>query len=318
MNKQKKAFLNIHKNGCQRSELLDRIQCSENFKNTIKENLNNKIEMKGKRIGLNQFTVEAFDLINRKRMNNCISENLQLEMDLLNSQWRDNATQTKSLCSIIPMVDFSGSMDGAPRDCAFALGCRVAEKSLLGKRVLSFSKNPTWHNLENCNNFIEMVEVLQNGEVGFNTNFYRALKVILDAIIEKKLQPDEVSDMVLAIFSDMQIDEAEGNERTNMDCLYETIESMYYEAGMRIHNVPFKPPHILFWNLRSTNGFPVVSYQKNVSMMSGFSPALLNIFCEKGIDVLQSCTPWSILMDSLNNPRYQCLQDKIVESFLVL
>jgi hypothetical protein len=46
-------------------------------------------------------------------------------------------------------------------------------------------------------------------------------------------------------------------------------------------------------------------------MMSGFSPSLLNLFCEKGIDALQSCTPWSLLEQSLENERYKIMGDKL-------
>jgi len=311
ISKQKKAFLNLKSDGTQRTELEDRIQCAENFKARIRQAAAGELEIKGKRVGLDHFTVQAFDLINRKRYQNPVSADLQTEMDLLNSQWRDNASQTGALCAMIPMCDFSGSMEGDPMNVCFALGIRVAEKSILGKRVLSFSENPTWHNLSGCNNFIEMVEVLQRGEVGFSTRFFVALRVILDTIIEKKLTPDQVSNLVLAVFSDMQIDQAGGSRKEDTDSMYDTIESMYAEAGNRLYGSPFKPPHILFWNLRSTGGFPSLSTKKNVSMMSGFSPALLNLFCEKGLDAFQSCTPWSILIESMNKPRYQCLEDKI-------
>ena len=37
----------------------------------------------------------------------------------------------------------------------------------------------------------------------------------------------------------------------------------------------FYIPHITFWNLRSTNGFPVMPSQKNVSMVSGYNASLL-------------------------------------------
>jgi len=313
ISKQKHAFLNIKKNGEQRTELEDRIMCANNFKEHIKKGVSGEINIKGKRVGLNNFTTQAFDLILRKQIKAYTNpEELQAQMDLLNLQWRDNARQTDALCEMIPMCDFSGSMDGDPRDACFALGIRIAEKSILGKRVLSFSNNPTWHNLDHCNNFIEMVEVLQKGEVGFSTQFYKALKVILDAIIERKLTPEQVSGLVLAILSDMQIDQAEGRQ-SDMDTLYETIEEMYADAGMRLYGEPFKPPHILFWNLRSTSGFPCLSSQNNVSMMSGFSPALLNLFCEKGLTSLQNCTPWTFLTELMNKPRYKCLEDKVKE-----
>jgi hypothetical protein len=50
-------------------------------------------------------------------------------------------------------------------------------------------------------------------------------------------------------------------------------------------------------------------------MMSGFSPALLNLFCEEGLTALQSCTPWSLFIKSLENERYQVL-DQYIRTFL--
>ena len=90
---------------------------------------------------------------------------------------------------------------------------------------------------------------------------------------------------------------------------------MYADAGLRVHGEPYNPPHLLFWNLRSTSGFPSLSSDKNVSMMSGFSPTLLNLFCDKGITALQTCTPWSMLLQSLDNERYRILGDYLDSVF---
>jgi hypothetical protein len=112
--------------------------------------------------------------------------------------------------------------------------------------------------------------------------------------------------MVLVILSDMQIDEGDNCDK---NVLYEIIKVKYATTGVRLYGEPFKPPHILFWNLSSTSGFPSLSNQPNVSMMAGFSPALLNQFCEQGLDAFQSCTPWSVLEQSLENERYKIMGD---------
>jgi hypothetical protein len=311
LSKQKKAFLNVGKDGKQRSELEDRIQCADNFKDHIQKAVKGEVVMKGKRVGLNDFAAQARELISRK-----IDETVQQEIDLLNTQWANNATQTGALCEMIAMLDFSGSMEGDPLNCAMALGCRVAEKSKLGRRVLSFSNNPTWHNLDGCDTFVDMIRVLENGEVGYSTNFYKAFDTILNAIIQNKLPPEEVENMVLAIFSDMQINDPNVKAPVDMGSFYGEMVRKYADAGNRLWGKPFNPPHILFWNLRSTSGFPVLSSEKNVSMMSGFSPALLNTFCDKGIEAFKDCTPWSILKEQLNNTRYQVLEERLVEEFI--
>lgn len=303
MMKQKKAFLNLNSDGTIRSHEEDRIKCGNNLTEFIKNS--SKKDINGKRIGLNDFTKEAIRLLN---------SNSPIEIDLLNSQWRDNGTQTSVLGPMIAMVDISGSMlfedGGNPYYSAVALGCRVAEKSILGKRILTFSEEPTWHNLDMCDTFTSMVQSINNGQAGYSTNFYKALNVVLNAIVDQKLTAEEVNGMVLVVFSDMQMDLADKDYHDN---LYENIKEIYAGAGIKVCGTPYKPPHILFWNLRSTDGFPCMSNQKNVSMMSGFSPALLNHFCEKGVDGLQTSSPWVALMESMNNPRYKYLEDRIKE-----
>ena len=50
-------------------------------------------------------------------------------------------------------------------------------------------------------------------------------------------------------------------------------------------------------------------------MLSGFSPVLLNTFCEKGMEALIKCTPMSILMEQLNNDRYVWI-DSVIETIV--
>jgi hypothetical protein len=300
MKKQSKAFLNLNKDGTVRSHCLDRVICADKFREHIRNLALGRSNVSGKRIGINDFVRSALQLQDR----DCY------EIDLLNAQWKDNALETDELGKMIAMVDVSGSMEGDPMNAAIGLGIRVAEKSMFGKRIMTFSAVPTWINLNDCNNFVEMVQRVKKADWGMNTNFAAALNMILDAIISQKMKPDDVEDMVLAVFSDMQIDNADPQSNSLMDL----IEKKYADAGKRLWGKPFKVPHILFWNLRSTNGFPSLSSQRNVSMMSGFSPSLLNVFCEKGMSGLNSCTPWSLFLSSLDNPRYNFLENFISKS----
>ena len=308
--KQRKALLNLNKKGEIRSYENDRIECAINYKQYFEDLKVSGKEVKGKRIGLNDFTVEAI------KLNALGGGGNDLEKDILNSQWRDSSSLTGALGPIIPLVDVSGSMAGDPLHAAIALGIRVAEKSVLGKRVLTFSEKGDWHDLSNCTTFTDSVASLQQAVWGMTTNFYAAFDNILNAIVAGKLIPEQVDGMILAIFSDMQmnaaIDSNNGGKYTkevfaaNQDTrvLYQVMEKKYADAGMLLWNKPFTPPHILFWNLRATNGFPVATNQANVTMFSGFSPALLNNFCNKGLEGLKNVDPWSQLVDSLDNPRF--------------
>ena len=286
LNRNRNAFLNINKDKSQRYDKKDRIVCAEKFKKYIEERVKNKREIKGKNVGLNSFTHDALELINKYAVDS-------IEAQLLNAQWISNSAQNKKLGKMVAMVDTSGSMDGKPLEVAIALGIRIAEKSILGKNVLTFSETPTWHDLSECDNFVSMVDTLRNASWSMNTNFKKALELILDRLIAQKIPPEEASDMVLAIFSDMQIDSADPKSSS----MIELIEDMYRNCG-------YTCPHILFWNLRSTTGFPTLSSKHGSSMMSGFSPVLLNEFCENGVDALKTTTPWNTLYKTLHNDRY--------------
>jgi hypothetical protein len=314
LGKQKKAFLNVNKKGEVRfPDDQDRIECAEHFTSRIKKAANGEVEMKGARVGMADFAKQG-NLLNH-------GYGSQVEKDLLNSQWRDNSKLTGALDNFIAMVDLSGSMDGDPKDVAIALGIRIAEKSKLGKRVMTFSMNPKWINLEPYPDFVSQVGAVLAGEVGYNTDFHKALDLILGAIIETKMDPLDVQNMVLVMLSDMQIDEAEPYGRANhahqRTALFETIKQKYAATGMRVHGAPYKPPHILFWNLRSTGGFPSMSNEPGASMIAGFSPALLNDFCDKGMDALLSLTPWNQLVSSLSKDRYQILEDQLEQAIEV-
>mgnify|MGYP001198871949 CR=1 FL=1 len=75
-----------------------------------------------------------------------------------------------------------------------------------------------------------------------------------------------------------------------------------------MYGVPISPPHIVFWNLRKTNGFPSLTTEKNTTMMSGYSPVLLNAFIEKGMDALAEFSPETMFLELMNKPRYDCLE----------
>jgi hypothetical protein len=137
--------------------------------------------------------------------------------------------------------------------------------------------------------------------------------------------------MVLAIFSDMQIDEnlsmAEfGNYSCSEDqkvvarrrwiTMHNMIKAEYAELGVRLYGKPLNAPHILFWNLRKTDGFPTLSTEMGCSMMSGFDPTILNMFCEMGMEALREMTPYKTLLKLLSNERYDPLETVIRSTFV--
>ena len=213
------------------------------------------------------------------------------------------------------MVDTSGSMEcdnGIPLYNAIGLGIRISEKThdAFKNRIMTFSSNPSWVILEENDTFCEKVKKVRKAEWGMTTNLYKAFRAILDVIKNNKIPPEDVEDLTLAIFSDMQIDEALGQKEFSV--LYENIKQMFEVAGLEsIFKKEYKVPHILFWNLRKTEGFPSKSTTNNTTMFSGYNSVLLNVFQEKGMNDLKKVTPIIMLKDLLLNDRYKILEDGI-------
>ena len=302
LTRQGMAFRNKTKRGAQRSSDPDRIEAADKFKDWLSSKVRSGETIKGSRVGLNELVAKALCW----HSYDCD----QSTKDQLNLQWADGSKKIGDLGDMIAMVDTSGSMSGTPINAAVGLGMRVAEHSRLGRRVMTFSATPKWIQLPDVPegshpDFVSDAKMIANDSSwGMNTNFTAALKMILDAAVGAKLSNEQVGKLTLAIFSDMQID-YHGNESLD-DSMWEHITKLYNAAGYT------KVPHILFWNLRSTSGFPVLSKQKGASMLSGFSPALLNAFCDKGIEFLDDCSPWSVMNSLLDNPRY-CMFNKLTD-----
>ena len=283
----------------------DREECKRNYKNYLNDCKNSVKNVKGSRVSLTDFVRDAIILSIYK------DENNSDEIEMLNMQWENSKQINDSLTNIIAMVDTSGSMESdncLPLYSAIGLGIRAAEKSKLGKRILTFNAKPEWIDLEGLS-FVDMVKKIKNAGWGQNTNFDAAFDMILNTAILSDISPFEMQDFTLLICSDMQIDQS---NRDNSNSMYERMKIKYRDAGLKsIYRMPYTLPHIVFWNLRSTTGFPSLSQTLNTSMLSGNSPALLNMFSENGVSMLKEITPWNMLIKQLNNKRYNHLEEII-------
>ena len=319
------AIMNTNKKGEQRSTNKDRIECAEKYKHHIAA-----AKVEPKRHKMHGKRCSVYELVKDALTASSVVDTSQrtVACDTVNLQWADNRLNNKGLeeTPIISMVDTSDSMtvdNCLPLYNAIGLGIRTSELThpAFKHRCLTFNASPSWINFDGCSDFVSKVLKIKASSWGQNTNFYKALKLILNCILENDIPPADVSGMVLAVFSDMQIDSKWINKglfskEVSFNTLFEEIKQMYAEAGIKSkYEQPYEAPHILFWNLRKTTGFPVLSTEKNVTILSGYSSTLLNIFCSKGLGALKTVTPRLMLEDLLNNPRYSILEDTIISHF---
>lgn len=311
MNKQSKSFLNVKQDGktSRYEEDGDRNECSINYDQYMRDVAAGDKKIKGARVSIIDFVKSAIDVTEKD-----VAVDSPL-VATINEQWKDNARHTGNLTKIIAMCDVSGSMtedNCNPLYSAIGLSIRVAEKSAIGPRIMTFSEVPSWIQLgtEDSDTFVKQVAKVRRAHWGMTTNFYAAIDLIRQGIEENKLPREVAEDLAIVIFSDMQVNNSssEMGGTLNRNAMFQNIKLMFSKMGERLYGEPIHPPHIIFWNLRKTTGFPAISTDANVSMMSGFSPALLNVFYDKGIDGLRQYTPWRSFMETLSNSRYTAFE----------
>lgn len=290
MNRQRHAFSNKGKNKSRHFDL-DRIECESNYKQYLEDCKAGKAKVKAKRISLGAMVKEAYNGLDCDDMK-----------DALNLEWKAQRSNKHIIENAIVMLDTSASMtwDNCPFYDAMGLAIRIAENSSLGKRIMTFSSSPTWINLEGKETLTDMVDTISDraNDCGMNTNLYAALKLIADACIKRDLHPDVVKDLTLYILSDMQIDNVDKTWNT----LDDRIKELFKKSGMKTkHNIPYEPPMIVYWNMRSTNGFPCATNEMRIAMISGYNMSAISSIVENGKDALKEMTPWTNIVKSLKH-----------------
>jgi hypothetical protein len=213
----------------------------------------------------------------------------------MNEQWDALPNWIPDDNNILAMVDVSGSMN-APvsgtkttcMDVALSLGLYISDKTkgAFNNVVLTFSSEPQIVNLPNFS-ITEKLRFLSNQDWGMSTNIDKAFKKILQVAVDNKLPSEEMPKMLL-ILSDMQFDRASDFNVS----VYKNFKNQYKAAGYEL-------PSIVFWNLNSKSGVPVKSDKSGVALVSGFSPSILSSILSSN-----DMTPYGIMIDTLNNPRY--------------
>ena len=297
LQRQKKAFLCSGKN-TEAVKDNDRIECRTNYLKYIDDCQKGKKVLKSKRLSLGEMVKEAW-----KYNVHCRSSSPEKALvDSLNLAWEHHDEPCSQFANTIACVDTSASMtwENCPYYDAIGIGLKIAERSKLGKRVMTFATQPSWINLEGRNTLTDMVEEVTSHHAGQSTNIYKALELIANACLEQDLTPSVVQDLQLVILSDMQINQADSNWNT----LDDNIVKLFRETGLKTsHREAYTPPTIIYWNMRNTNGFPSTTQRNGVVMVSGYSIDVLNALYDAP-DTLKNLKPWDALQRTLEANRY--------------
>tara|TARA_B110000444_G_scaffold248563_1_gene272587 strand:+ start:840 stop:2396 length:1557 start_codon:yes stop_codon:yes gene_type:complete len=137
-------------------------------------------------------------------------------------------------------------------------------------RVISFNTDAKWLNFDNCITVSDKINMLKShSKIGYS-NIYNAIQLFLHGLIINNVRKETVDELTLYIVSDFQIDI--NYNSLNIATLYENIMLFFNDAGLQTcWKIAYTVPKIVFWNLKSTNGFPCKTYYKNCVMKSGFN-----------------------------------------------
>ena len=220
---------------------------------------------------------------------------------MANKQWLAQPNyMVNSNERILPMCDVSQSMDKMVGDnpnltcmlVCISLGIYISERNEgnFKNAFMTFSERPELQLLSGS--LSERYKQLSTASWGMNTNLEKAFITILDQAVMNKV-PESEMPTTLLILSDMEFDSATNRRNTALDMIKEN----YIRAGYNI-------PKVVFWNLhsKSSSNFPVQVTDKGVSLVSGFSPAIL-----KGILTCDDMSPVNMMNKTINDPRYDLI-----------
>lgn len=195
--------------------------------------------------------------------------------------------------SVLVMADVSGSMSGRPMATAIGLALYFAEKNqgTFAGHYMTFSEEPELVKVTG-NSLYERVNEALFGNWGMNTDFEKALQIILSTAVNNRAKQSDLPE-TLVVVSDMQFD-ASISQTSDKWTFYEEMKKQYKLKGYNI-------PEIIFWNVNSTsNVFQTSSDYSGVKLASGQSPVVF-----KSILDSKALNPYDFMLEVLEDQRYE-------------
>lgn len=231
-----------------------------------------------------------------------INSSVLFPSDLVKATDKDPATadaQWKALpdylqgkaSSTLVVCDVSGSMAGEPMDVSIGLGIYLAER-LVGdfkNLVCTFSENPAFFTIPE-GTLLEKVDALRNANWSYNTDLTKVFELLLGRAKQHNSPESEMPKSIL-IISDMEFDAA-NNSKTN----FEHIQDLFRASG-------YAMPKVVFWNVSGRTGnMPALSKDKNVQLISGYSPSVMKYVLEA------DANPESLVENIVNDEKYAIIK----------
>jgi len=232
------------------------------------------------------------------------------EMDsVIEAQWsaiREETRAAGGLGEAVIMCDFSGSMDGEPKEVSLSLGILGSEVAApaFKDHILTFDSTPVWHSFAGLTTLRQKVNSVGHLGQGTSTNFQAACELVLKRLIEHNVSAADAPKQLIVI-TDMGFDSASTGHYVKKTTSWETHFQMI-RGSFQTHG--YEPPLIVCWNVSASyTDTHAKADEVGVVQLSGWSPSVLKAL-QSGLQVQ---TPYEGLRVLLDSPRYNAVRRTI-------
>lgn len=219
----------------------------------------------------------------------------QTTRDAINAQWNNLPIYIENDSNILVLADVSSSMcfnvqgNTTAMEVSISLALYISQhmRGAFKDSFITFNNTPQLLKITG-KDIVDRAHNVLNTPWGGSTNFEAVFDLVLNCAIMHSVPVEEMPEHIL-VLSDMEFNEASSNPHTN----FGMIEKKYKAAG-------YPMPKLIFWNLNGrSNNIPVTKNQKNVALISGFSPAILDVVFDR-----DNFDPINIMCKILGKDRY--------------
>ena len=214
---------------------------------------------------------------------------------LLNKLW---VTKPIELGHTIALLHSSASM--LNNYAAIALAIRIAEEARepLRNQIILFSQQPKLICFTKKQTFTQKVEIIKQEMEGLGDKIYPAIRFLAN---ELKKITKYISNVKIIILSNMQV---EPNYFPDFDSLSSNIKKIFNQKRLKL-------PKLIFWNMESSNGFPGLYFEKNVTMISGNNHNLLKYLPKTNT----ATTAYNTTITKILNSKRYIIMDHIITRY---
>ena len=284
------------------TKLADRQQCRCNYLLYMEECRSGLQQFKARRVTIGELVRQAWDVPVGDSTGNA---DLQIAYDAK----VEEARRTKGLHSMCALCDTSGSMisGNCPLFDAVGIAMLIAETSVVGPRIMTFSTQPRWIHLKPGDSFVQKVATIRelSHYAGAETNIYKAYALLLAGCQKAELSAEDVEALHLLVLSDMQLNEADAQFTGTLDESCKTVLRRGWGGGNT------RAPRMVYWNMQYSGEFPTAVNDDNTGalLVSGYTTAVLAALCANGAKELCQLTPTQGVLQTLSADRYTFFWD---------